>query len=111
MSNKKWTPGPWGYIDCFRTDDDFNADGMNSMSGIVFYAHTEGLVVFPNEANAHLIAAAPDLYDDNQAAIDSLEFALSEMQENDIITQDDAELMQERIASLKASAAKARGEA
>lgn len=102
---RKWTPGPWTF--------DVGEEWPSSID------HPNGEVLFGcgccgspdlKRDDAHLIAAAPDLYDDNQAAIDSLEFALSEMQANDIITQDDAELMQERIASLKASAAKARGE-
>lgn len=61
MTERKWTPGPW----VWRT-------GKGSWQGSIepdicdfgddtHYYPSEGTP--PNEANAHLIAAAPDLYE------------------------------------------------
>lgn len=52
MSETGWTPGPWGIGD----GNEVFAVGAGRSVALVC-AHSEG------EANAHLIAAAPDLYE------------------------------------------------
>lgn len=53
MANEKWTPGPWridGSLAIYSADDSFIAD--------VTYLTDE-----KEQANANLIAAAPELYE------------------------------------------------
>ena len=63
MSEPKWTPGPWNAIDCGTgwvvgpreaDSDDYIAD---------VHLHTHGISDESAEANANLIAAAPELYE------------------------------------------------
>ena len=56
---KRWTEGPWGK-ESFALSEDILAPG-NKLVAIVQSRHCES----PEEmrANAHLIAAAPDLYE------------------------------------------------
>lgn len=66
MSGRKWTPGPWrvGHLESYEMDGtpfrrvyfpDQNGDNADLHEG-----HIRGADC---DANAHLIAAAPDLYD------------------------------------------------
>jgi hypothetical protein len=59
MSKPKWTPGPWPVV---RED----LRGGCYWCGVVIPGLEEGFALHADdngEANAHLIAAAPDLYD------------------------------------------------
>jgi hypothetical protein len=60
MSERKWTMGPW-FQSCESIDPDWHIVTTKG-GGIV------ANVFAPQNANAHLIAAAPDLYD----ALDNL---------------------------------------
>lgn len=61
MTNEKFTKGEWSIADCRETPDadyDYSivdADGWN-------IAHIENCNIEEQEANAHLIAAAPKMY-------------------------------------------------
>jgi len=59
MSEPKWTPGPWSYFKdtCRVCDEEGTAEFV--ISGPPGGRHGQ----FSNEADARLIAAAPDLYD------------------------------------------------
>ena len=63
MIEPKWTPGPWSVAD--------HGNYIEFEDGIIAETHHGGFTdedgcshkpYIPNEANAHLIAAAPDLY-------------------------------------------------
>lgn len=63
MSEQRWTPGPWNQI---RHEDACSRVGANTLLAVVYstvFRDTEN-----QAANAHLIAAAPDLY----AALDAI---------------------------------------
>ena len=72
MSEKKWTPGPW----MVRTTEGPNAgDGFDVLGSCV----SSLTWIEPDDnqdhaqANAHLIAAAPDLYEALEMALDRME--------------------------------------
>ncbi len=70
MGETRWTPGPWDINEDNRPGMSWNreiiyGDGENR---ICFMAHSDGRAPEQDEANACLIAAAPDLY----AALDRL---------------------------------------
>lgn len=52
-TNPKWTPGPWVVDDAL----DVVVRGTTNIVALCFRTNPQG------EANAHLIAAAPDLYE------------------------------------------------
>jgi hypothetical protein len=83
MTERKWTPGPWS----IGSDLTFGPNGWGV--GVIVAANTGDTI-----ADAHLIAAAPDLYE-----------ALDALYESD--TPPDFELWMKAKAAL----AKARGEA
>ncbi len=69
MSNPKWTPGPWSYVPAEELSHD--APGFHvvvALGGIIGGEADDPVWVIEDatniagEANAHLIAAAPDLY-------------------------------------------------
>jgi hypothetical protein len=78
------TPGPWAVLTDIRTDRDRNGyvDGPEYISGYNIIATDSEVVscegiLSDGEANAHLIAAAPDLLDQLRAAVIQLEMAFS----------------------------------
>ena len=99
MTERKWTPGPWEAMDkgfhpypyvCGPEDDyEYGKDRP-----VVAY-----LVGMNIPHNAHLIAAAPDLYEALEWCIKSLEFSYTG-------TASDSEIPQD----IRAALAKARGE-
>lgn len=63
MTERKWTPGPWE-----KTSE---SGEIASREG-VYIARAIGTVTEEGKANAHLIAAAPDLYEALEWAEDEL---------------------------------------
>ena len=102
MTGRKWTPGPWvamanGWIEASDGDPVamINADGLPNS---IFY---------DDLPNAHLIAAAPDLYEALVWCLDSL-MAHIHNEYDGVYSEDDfSEIEAPYIAAL----AKARGEA
>ena len=101
----KWTPGPWSVDVLMHSDpngDDYPSEvEVGSDSGLHICGHDLGYnddVDVAIIANAHLIAAAPDLY----AALDAL---------CDREGDDDLDAVRAKWAAGRAALAKARGEA
>ena len=67
-------------------------------------------MVAEQEANARLIAAAPELLEALDGARDSLSFAIEEMTVREIVPFGDIELMKNRLHKARAAIAKAKGE-
>lgn len=57
MTESKWTPGPWAVMD-YTDDEEFPRWCVVPLSCVGTIAHVQ-----KSEANANLIAAAPDLYE------------------------------------------------
>ena len=72
--------------------------------------YTKGPWAVEQEANARLIAAAPDLLQALDGAMDSLSFAIEEMTAREIVPFGDIELMKNRLHKARAAIAKAKGE-
>lgn len=67
MTERKWTPGPWKWVEGKGTWRGSIEPDVCDFGDDTQYYPTEGEP--PNEANAHLIAAAPDLYDALEALL------------------------------------------
>lgn len=120
MSKAEFTPGPWklGREDhCNESDSDYieiDAAGPSRESGLalVFLGHPTGPRHMRDGgyANAHLIAAAPDLYEAVRALIGEVEGAFDwsndEPGENAYL-----DAARDAIDKGKSALAKARGEA
>jgi hypothetical protein len=79
MTDKKWTPGPWVteiLTGCDPNGDEWETDiEVSSTCGKHIHGYDLGYnedVDLEIKANAHLIAAAPDLYDALEAAEESI---------------------------------------
>lgn len=63
MSDTKWTPGPWEWY----SSNSYNRLGTADDYSVLLYAVTyrDGVagIEWKNSADAHLIAAAPELYE------------------------------------------------
>ena len=74
MSETKFTPGPWklhpknDYIFSFKRLDDWENPRPICSPAVVYKENEE------NEANAYLIAAAPDMYEELERARDVFRF-------------------------------------
>ena len=89
MTERKWTPGPWDADDmAVRTND-------KALVSLV-YGNGDGSLF---KANAHLIAAAPELYEALKLFVD----ATPKLDMSD-------PCMVERVNRARAALAKARGE-
>ena len=95
----KFTPGPWKWAEWYN--------GLYSgKQAVLDYQPYQGMyLIYPNqEANAHLIAAAPDLYE-------TLERILMAHDYDGAMTMGNAVLSPQIHAMVKHTLAKARGEA
>ena len=104
-----FTAGPWSWHKCFDHTGkrlislDIVPRGGHSLSGVAVLAS-----VFGNEADAHLIAAAPQLYDGCNALLGLLQLLLN----RDDLPAEVREAMQtsHRVGEARAALALARGE-
>ena len=110
MSEVKFTPGPWCVFEDIRTDKNpYGRDseeyiaGFNIESGNYEVVGCDGISGGSDieRANAHLIAAAPELYE----ALEEMSSCLS-----DIISGNDWGAVEEYLDDARAALAKARGE-
>lgn len=106
----KWTPGPW-FADVVSGDDpngdDWETD-IEVVSGNLKFIHGHDLGYSDGtdveiKANAHLIAAAPDLY----AALDEVSASLHQLARDRDLSEAELDFMRKTDAAL----AKARGAA
>ncbi|MHC3750731.1 hypothetical protein ACYKDZ_17825 [Stutzerimonas stutzeri] len=98
----KHTPGPW--LVEGRTVYALNDDGYNRFSALVQDAHTPGDEL---EANARLIAAAPDLLEAAELALEVAEGWIHDQLDGTGIAGEALG----KLDSVRAAIAKARGEA
>lgn len=96
MTSAPWTPGPWT-VHKSRTTDDVGIIGGGGCLAECFseIRRKNENAVREQEANAHLIAAAPDLYAALDAIIDGRMWSMSD----------------NKFGAAKAALAKARGQA
>lgn len=104
MTKGKHTPGPWHLVWWGNEEYPYPLSVVADGAWIARNGTTS------SEANAHLIAAAPDLLDALTGALDSLLFAQAEIKAQAAIPEDDSEMMQDRIDAARAAIAKARGQ-
>lgn len=100
----KWTPGPWAAKWSKYEEDNFIVQAGMPSNRVL--AQFDGDGDGPDDqslADAHLIAAAPDLY----AALDNLETAATGA---GVPHQQERKLLHECITAARAALAKARGE-
>ena len=105
MPETKWTPGPWTVIRALKPVDGEYDYGINGSGRIIAeaYGRTTETERPPAEANANLIAAAPDLYE-------ALAVARGQV-ESWCHTQGDAKaFFDETLGPIVAALYKARGE-
>jgi hypothetical protein len=89
MTERKWTPGPW----MVETGDDGVLSSVFRYEDVE-YTGIAYLTLDNHEANARLIAAAPDLYEALDAIIDGISWSMSD----------------NKFGAAKSALAKARGE-
>ena len=98
MTDKKWTPGPW-YVEYKHGTTRLIADRIVTMCDETYYPW-----VPDNDADWHLIAAAPDLYD-------ALEVLLSHVETSeDVGNEVWIETHHKHVDAALKALAKARGE-
>ena len=112
MSEVKFTPGPWSVVEDIARDRDVNGHaigdeyiaGFNVESGTKEVVSCEGISGCGDEerANAHLIAAAPDLYEALNNVMSEISSCLRDEEYYFGTT--------ERFDNARAALAKARGE-
>ena len=101
----KWTPGPWA-------SDYLDQNGQRVVSGqhieiCTCWHHSVGSIEKEMEANAHLIAAAPDLYAALEAAMAFIESHVGDPDITDVMIRNYRTLQDLRPRDVLA---KARGE-
>lgn len=128
MSKTAFTPGPWRIPEkVFKEKNIFEGKSYplfrcaiepgiigSSFKGDVCMLqsseHIDGIAVKETEANAHLIASSPELYEALEAAVDSLVFAYREIKHAGIAPEEDVAMLHSRVILARAALAKARGE-
>ena len=68
MNERKWTPGPWRAKSVVVENGEWMGVAVQSDSDVELLWFENDPE--PDDANAHLISAAPDLYDALQAMVD-----------------------------------------
>lgn len=133
MSDHKWTPGPWEVeydpygVHVIKMGSAIKSPAQHEPQHVIEYEHgcfaeyDDGEPVSDAqlrqfreaEANARLIAAAPDLYEAAQKALDALVWAsaASEFQPDGQAHEGWVNIGRTAIEELRAALAKARGEA
>lgn len=107
MSNQGFTPGPW--LLSGRTVYALNDEGFNRFSSLVQDAHTPGDEL---EANARLMAAAPELLKALEEAVKDLvaaQFNARSAARTDKAWAGVSEAIQPSVDKARAALAKARG--
>lgn len=94
MTERKWTPGPWVYDEESQGEWGTNYSIQQYDNRLIDVAEMVG-----TKEDAHLIAAAPELYEALEAFTD------------DSDCHDEAEWFEARLRDARAALAKARGEA
>ena len=123
MSKTKFTPGPWEWCDSYseytdqKTQSLVGNDGYDSILCCDGESNSPPCLGETGEANAHLIAAAPDLYAELETLVAELETLWDEGETDDLDLYEMEDLEQKQEAKLlanietaKAALAKARGE-
>lgn len=95
MSEAKFTPGPWNV----SVDGDGEVAILKNASFVTYAFPTELGAGGDTKSNAHLISAAPDLYEALSDLVSSLE-----------CSEKDALIIRQEIKIARAALAKARGE-
>jgi len=103
MSETKFTPGPWHWVD-HGSFINIESKDCSSITSLFSYATPE-----IEEPNAHLIAAAPDLYEALKKAAEVFRAYQSHHEANR--HTDKAERNKFYAEQIEAALAKARGEA
>lgn len=101
MSERKWTPGPWTVRQAYRSIISASPTGYDDAESIEAYGGHLVCESVKWDANAQLIAAAPDLYE----ALDYLVSCTQLADDADWSEGDDP------LSAARAALAKARGEA
>lgn len=94
------TPGPWEVFDSMVDGDTYGIDGADG-SAVVYYGYRDTDSGIPKKADAHLIAAAPDL-------LLALERITSSYRS--LLTRRPVRDVDETLAEVDAAIRKARGE-
>lgn len=103
MTEPKWAPGPWEVDEDYRPGMSWNRHivyGSDRENRVCFMSHSDGRAPERDRANAHLIAAAPELYEALLHIADEIET------DGGVDTSDWL-----NMAAARAALAKARGEA
>ncbi len=106
MTKNEHTPGPWKYT---PTNTELVSHIIRSTDGWAV------ATVTPKDGdetaqNAQLIAAAPDMLEALEGALDTMGFLLAEVKAQGDIPQDDEDLARDRYDQVLAAIAKAKGE-
>ena len=124
MSEAKFTPGPWKVSEAYLQNGLCNNDGCIAvLKGDDDYAHICAVsmqspaprrgayksVCAERDANAHLIAAGPELYEEGGQSAATLRMAASFLRDHGQTSI--AQMAEEQAAKQDAALRKARGEA
>ncbi|HCE5959949.1 hypothetical protein ACM7DZ_28680 [Pseudomonas aeruginosa] len=100
MSKQSYTPGPWDYWSGYNPVDELEAQITNEDGDIVIASYNRQIP--EGEANAKLLAAAPELLEALEDAVNSLASSLILLKcDDDFIAKETA---QARAAIAKATA-------
>lgn len=105
MTDRAWTPGPWRV--CENNSHSMDECNLSICGDIFILADISGPMYAHCEPNAHLIAAAPDLYEALEAA---RQHVLWICEENERLNKNPSELDRADLVKIDAALAKARGQ-
>lgn len=104
MTKRKWTSGPWTVEYKYGTTR-LVADGEVTMCDETYYPWTP-----ENNADWHLIAAAPDLYEALKFTMKTLDRVTDDKSLLSNLTMEDAMFVDTALVNARSALAKARGE-